>query len=104
MAVSRQVKEGRQKQGTDEAIYYKLTTTPWGSTPTSTAAATYDITGGGRTDVTSTVMSGSTSVTDDIITLPKLSTLTAGHLYRVEVKFTVSSNIFECFFEVEAEN
>ncbi|HAM40556.1 MAG TPA: hypothetical protein DCP69_04275 [Candidatus Omnitrophica bacterium] len=103
MAVDRQVKEGRQRQGVDEEVYWKIDTTPWGGTPTSTSAAAYDVTGGIRTLVTTTVLSGSTSVSGDDITLPKLSALTEGHVYRVEVKMTISSNVFEAWFEVEAE-
>lgn len=103
MPISREVKEGTLSQGVDEQVYYKLTTTPWGSTPTSIAVTAYSLSAGAHTDVTSTVLSGSASATGDVITLPKMASLTLGTLYRVEVKFTVSSNVFEAFFYVQAE-
>ena len=97
MATSRQITEGRQYQGSDENITYTLTTTPWGSSPTSTSAKIFSISGDTLTDVTSTNMTGATSVTGDVITLPAIDGLTAGTEYRVEVKFTISGNIFEAF-------
>ena len=104
MAVIREVKEGIQPQGVDEKIAYKITTTPWASSPTSIVVKAYDITvDGTRTDVTATVLSGSASVTGDVITLPLLQALTYGKTYRVEVQFTVTGNVFEPFFLVKAE-
>lgn len=100
---SRAAKEGQQVQGVDEQIAYSITTTPWGTSPTSLAVVVKDVTAGG-TDVTTTVMpTGSASAVGDVITLPILKLLTAGSLYRVEVKFTCGGNVFECYFEVHAE-
>ena len=103
--ISREVKEGKLSQGTDEIIAYQITTTPWASTPVVSAVKAYDVSVDGvRTDVTATVLSGVSSVTGDVITLPLLSVLTNGHIYRVEVKFTSGGNTFEPYFMVEAEN
>ena len=101
--VTREVVEGTQYQGTDEQVYYKITTTPWGSTPTATGASAFSYSDSAWTNVSSTVLSGSTSVSGDIITLPKMYTLTEGTLYRVEVTFTTSSNVYEAYFFVQAE-
>ncbi len=103
---TRRVVANPPPQGVDEEIAYTITTTPWGSTPTSASVKVYDVTSGTRTDVTATTLpAGSISVTGDVITLPLLKTgLTAGHTYRVEVKFTASGNVFEFWFLVEAEN
>ena len=104
MTVIREVKEGKQAQGVDEIIAYKITTTPWASTPVISAVTVYDITAGTRTDVSTTVMpAGSNSVTGDIITLKPLKLLTDGHVYRVEVAFTSGGNTFEPWFIVLAE-
>ncbi len=105
MTVIREVKEGMQAQGVNESIAYKITSTPWASTPVVTAVKAYDITTDGtRTDVTATVLpSGSSSVTGDIITLPPLTALTYAHTYRVEVKFTSGGNTFEAYFIVKCE-
>ena len=105
MPITREVKEGRQPQGTEEIVVYTLTTTPWGSTPTSTSAKVFDVTKGKRDDVTSVVMpTGSTSVSGDVITLPALKLLKPGRSYRVEVKFTVSGNALEAFFYVDCDH
>lgn len=103
--MSREVREGRQAQSANEKIAYTLTTTPWASTPTVTALSAYDITGPRQYDpVTSTVFpTGSSSVAGDVITLPLLQALTAGHVYRVVVQFTSGGNTFEAYFDVQAE-
>lgn len=105
MAISREVKEGRQNQGAEERIAYTLTTTPWGSTPTGISAKAFDVTGGKRTDVTSTVFPTNTpSASGDIITLSLLRALTPGHSYRIEVQFTVAGNLFEPYFFVDCDH
>lgn len=92
---SREIKESPIWQGVDEQIAYTLTTTPWGSTPTSPTVVIKDSTGA---DVSGTVMpSGSPSVAGDVITTPIVKSLTAGARYTMEIKFTISSNVFECF-------
>ena len=104
MAVEREIVESPMPQGTDEIVAYTLTTTQWGSTPTSPVVKVYDITADAYTDVTTTVMpTGSPSVVGDIITLPALKLLTAGSKYRVEIKFVISGNTFEAFAVVHGE-
>jgi hypothetical protein len=103
MAVSREVKESPLRQGVDEEIAYKLTTTPWGSSPGTVSVAAYDVTTT-RTLVTSTVLSGSASVSGDVITTPVVKSLTADSVYRIEIKFTCSGNVFETFLIINAEN
>ena len=99
---SREVTEGKLYQGVDEQIVYSLTTTPWGSSPTSPSVKAYDASDG-YADVTATVLSGSASATGDIITLPKVGGLTLGHLYRIEVQFTIagSATPFEAYVQIE---
>ncbi len=100
----RDVIENPLVQGVDETIAYKLTTTPWGTAPTSVAVKAYSVGPGDLYgDVTATVLSGSSSVAGDVITLPQLTALTQGQLYRVETKFTCSGNVFEAYFEVMGE-
>lgn len=105
MSVSREIVELEQEQGVEEEIIYTLTTTPWGSTPTSTShkGYKYDADTGAWTDVTSTIFpSGSTSVVGDVITLPLCKAMTQDALYRVEVKFTSGGNIFEPYALIRA--
>lgn len=94
---------GKYTQGNDETIIYSVTTTSWGSTPTNVSVKAYDVTGGTRTDVTSTVLSGNATVVGDVITLPALTGLTAGKGYRVEVQFSTGGNTFEPYLEIQAE-
>lgn len=104
---SREIAEGAVVQGMDESIVYSLTTTKWGSSPTSVSVKVYSINpeSGAATDVTSTVMpSGSASVSGDIISLPALTALSIGVKYRVEVNFTCSGNVFEAYAYVQGES
>jgi len=101
--ISREIIEGTQVQGSDESIVYTLTTTPWGSSPSSESAKIYSVVGDTITDVTSTNMTGSASAANDVITLPAIHSLAAGTLYRVEVKFTCSGNVFEAYAYIKGE-
>jgi hypothetical protein len=89
-------------QGVDERIVYSVTTTAWGSNPTSVVVTAYAY-NGTYTDVSDTVLVGSPLVEGDVITLPELSGLTLDMIYRIEVKFTSEGNVFEPWFQVTAE-
>lgn len=103
MALPREITQGTQVQGIEEEIPYTVTTTPWGSTPTSLSVVVKSVTAG-LADVTSTVMpSGSPSAVGDIVTLPTLKSLTENVLYRIELKFTSGGSIFEVFAFVKGE-
>lgn len=102
MADPSEVAEGLQYQTSDERLAHQITTTKWVSDPTSPVVVAYDEED--ESDVTSTVYpANSPSVTGDVITLSLLRDLTAGRTYRIEVKFTVGSNIYECFFLVKCQ-
>lgn len=113
MTVSREIKEGPQPQGADEQVPYRLDTANWNSDPSSpatpSAATAYiytvtDVAGVETfTDVTSTKMSGSCSISGQYITMPTILSLVAGTKYRWECKFTLSGNIFEAFGIINAE-
>ena len=92
--------EGIKYQSTDESLAYRITTTGWVSDPTSPSVKAYNE--HPYEDVTSTVFpSNSPSVSGDVITLSLLTSLTKGRTYRIEVQFTVGSNIWECYFRVK---
>ena len=92
-----EVAEGMRYQSTTEQLIYKITTTNWGTSPSSPVVAVYI----GATDVTSTVMPTNTpTAAADVITLSPLKSLSNGYIYRVEVTFTSGSNVFECHFNV----
>jgi hypothetical protein len=108
MTAKREIKEGKQYQGVEEEVAYTLTTTPWGSTPTSITAKVFSVPSNGvDSDYTDTTTdnfpTNSPSASGDIITLSPLKSLVLDTLYRVEVKFTASGNIFEAYAYVKAE-
>lgn len=90
---------GENEQGVNEKVSYWFDTTPWnaaGATPSSVAVTVYDVTDGGETSVTSTVMpTNSPTVSGTSILLSPLKSLTDGKTYRVYIKFTVSGNDLE---------
>ena len=98
----REVIEGTQYQGADEQIAYTLDVSNWGSTPSSTSAKIFDVQNS-YSDVTGTNMTGATSVTGDVITTPTVQSLVAGKVYRAEVKFTLSGNVFEAYFNIHGQ-
>lgn len=98
----REVAEGIQYQGEDESIAYTVDVSAIGSSPSSVSVVVKDVTNG--TVVTATVMPTNVpSVDGDVITLSPLKSLTAGVLYRVEVKYTLSGNVLENYFIVQAQ-
>lgn len=105
MANIREVREGPQPQGVDEAITYSLNTVNWGGSPTSPTMKVYSLIDGAYADVTATVAPvGSPTVTDDVIALPEIRSLVDGVTYRVEVKFSVDGGApVEAYFWIEAE-
>ena len=100
MSVSRKIKESPLRQGVDEQIAYALTTTPWGSSPSSVAVVVKD---NNDADVSANCLSGSASVSGDVITTPVVKSLVAGKRYRLEIRFTVSGNICEAWAEMWGE-
>jgi hypothetical protein len=97
MSNIREFKESPMEQGTDERLAYRLTTTPWGSSPSNPVATLYSVANGAYTDVTATNMTGSSSAVGDVITTPLIHSLAAGTEYRLEIQFVVSGNTFEPF-------
>lgn len=99
----REVVQSPMEQGANEIITYTLTTTPWGTSPTTDITVTVlDVTAGTTDgDVTSTVMPTNTpSPSGDVITLSPLKLLTDGHKYRVQVKFICSGNTFDAYCHI----
>ena len=94
-ASSREITESPLWQGVDEEVAYTLTTTPWGSSPSNESVKLYSFDGSTFTDVTSTNLSGSASVSGDVITTPRVISLEADTKYRLEIKFTSGGNVYE---------
>jgi hypothetical protein len=97
----REISEGLQYQGEDEEIAYTLDVSNVGSSPGSVSVVVKNNRG---EDVTSTVMpTNSPSVTGNVITLSELKNLVAGLEYRVEVKFTISGSVYECYARIKGQ-
>lgn len=88
-------------QGTGEQIARSVTVT--GMTPVIVETKAWDVTSGGTTDVSNTVLSGSSSANGAVISFNKIGSLTLDHRYRHEVKFTDSGNTFVIYFLIDAE-
>ena len=101
MTEAREIAEGLLYQGADEEIVYTLTITNWGTAPSDVSVIAKDMSAG--TVATSTVLSGTATVDGDVITLPTLKSLTAGHRYRVEVKFTAGGSVWETYAYVQGQ-
>lgn len=106
MAMYREIFESPLIQGSDEAIAYTLTTTPWGTSPANVAVKLYEWNAETQvrgTDVSLTNLTGAAAVVGDVITLPVITGLTPEKTYRMEIKFTVSGNVMETYGFIYAE-
>jgi hypothetical protein len=90
---------GTVHQGVSERIIYSFDITPYGVSPTSTDVVITD----NGVDVTDDVSDGSTSVSGDVITLPIIHSLEAGHAYRVSISFVAQGNTWEPYFTLIGE-
>ncbi len=99
----RQVKGGRRRMGRNEQIAWQVVTSAWGSSPESPACRLWDVTDNDWTDVSADCLAGSASTDGDMVTTPYVVGLTPGHLYRLEVQFTCSGNVFEAYLEIQGE-
>ena len=101
---TREVIEKRQPVGFNERPKFKLTTTKWGSSPTSVAVTCFKYEDGTYTDNTSsTFPTNTTTVNGDVITLSPLVPVAIGDEYYIAVKFTAGGSIFEAYFWVDVE-
>jgi len=101
----REIKESPWRQGADERRVYALTTTPWGSSPTSVTVTIYPLGAYNAkgAESSATNMTGTVSVVGDVIETPTIHSLTPGVNYRVEWKFTIDGNVLEAYGIIAAE-
>ena len=98
--IRRKFKEAPLTQGEDEKLAYTLTTTPWEASPTSPVTTIKDRDGNADSNLLSTSV---TTASGDVITTPLVQNLVAGNTYKMEIKWTVGSNIWEAWGEIKAE-
>ena len=101
----REVVEGVQYQGVDEAIGYTVDVSALMPTPSDAPSAVAVVVKDDHgTAVTATTMpTNAPTVADGVIALSPLRALVAGVLYRVEVQYTIAGNVLESYFYVQAE-
>jgi len=90
MSDPRETIESRLRQGANERLAYRLTTTPWGSQPASVRVRLLEITSGDLLDVSDARLEGSPQVTGDQITTPTVHSLAPGAVYRLEIEFSAN--------------
>ena len=105
MASLREVKESPLRQGTDERIAYIFDFTELG-TPSTDVSSTdsfqlYDM--NNQADVTSTLLSGSGSVSTYYVTSPLVISLTAGVDYKLTSRAVISSNTVSAYALITGE-
>ena len=99
----RSVVQGIQRQGIDESVIYNVTTTPWGSSPTTCSMGVWERVTGVWTNCTTATTTGALSTFGDVITLPQILSLNEGHTYRVITEFITGGQSLSCYFDVFGE-
>jgi hypothetical protein len=92
----RVVQESPWIQGKDESIAYTIDTTPWGGSASSPSVTIWQ----GSTNMSSTNLSGSATVSSDVITTPLVTSLIAGKRYLLKVQWTSGGNTLEAYAEI----
>lgn len=90
---------GSTRQRSEETIAYTVDVTNVGSSPSVNSVTIFskaDYT----TDLSSTNLSGSASVSGNVITSPLVTSLTDDTNYRVYVNYTISGETFVDYFDV----
>ena len=101
---SRTFTEAQYTQGVDEVVAYgPVTTTSWGSNPTSPTLKVQEWVGNVWVDQSSTMTSGSCSVVGDVVSLPSIKSLVEGHAYKVILEFTIGASTLSADFVLSAE-
>lgn len=104
MTSKRNVIEGIQEQGADENIAWQMIVHADTGVPASVTSVTVylqDPETKTYTDTTATNMpAGVASIVGQTITLPHLTALVIGGLYKIECRFVVGANTLEGYFWV----
>lgn len=106
MADLQEFKESPWTQRINEIIPYTVTVpTSWGQDPSVSSVLLYRIKpDGSLTDVSSTSLTGSNSVSGQAITTKSVTTLTNNWWYKLVVKFVVGTKTLEAWGRFLAKN
>jgi hypothetical protein len=90
-----------RQQANDQIFYVVETLSDMGTS--KTAVSTTIVKESDNSNVTSATSFGSLSISSGKLILPKIGTLTAGEIYRVNSQFIVGGNTINVFFRIIAE-
>ena len=96
---TRKAEESPIYQGEDESIAYVFNWAAIG-TPTSPTVVIKD---NNLVDLSTTLLSGSASISGNTIITPLVTGLTSGVMYRLECKVTISGSVYEAYCDIIAE-
>ncbi|CUS05397.2 protein of unknown function [Candidatus Promineifilum breve] len=101
---TREVVEGAQVQGEDESIRYSVDWSALGGQESALPSSPVVVVKVEGSDVTTAVMPVNAPIISgsEVILSPLLG-LTAGLVYRVEVRVNIGSNVLESYFMVTAQ-
>lgn len=92
----------KQKQGRNELVHYELALVPVPEVAGETTV--WDETSGTPEDVTDTVVSGASTIQNNVLITPGISALEPEHTYRVECQYEDgNNNLLEVWFEIVGE-
>ena len=94
---------GTTEQRSGEIIAYTNDVTNVGSSPTVSSVHIFN-TSDFDTNTDSANLSGSSSVSGNVITIPLVTSLTDQETYRVVITYTISGNTFQDFFTLYCED
>ena len=95
--MSREVRDGLQPQGPNEAISYRIRCTP--AAVSAGAVSVRDQNTGA--DVTADTCTGSATVSNGALVLPALHDLVENHFYEIEAEYTdAAGNVITPLFRV----
>lgn len=101
--MSREVQESPKQQGPDEKLHYIFDFTPWGITaPTDPVVQMLDA----KTlaDVSSTVLSGTATVSGAQVTTPLVQSLTAKQRYILTCQVSQGDEVAEAYCSIIADS
>ena len=104
MVVKREGSDSPFPQGQYEEIAYKFNFAPWGGSPSNPSATMWQKQPNGEEVDTSTAnLSGSESVSGDIVTTPVVLDLLPESVYRLAVNVDIDGNKMEAYITLRGE-
>ncbi len=90
-----------ERQRPDERIPYELTIDSSYTSPSDPVCKLFDVSGTTETDVSATKLSGSASITGQVLTSPLVIALEAGKSYRLEFQFVSGGGTYEPYLMID---